>query len=835
MQKNKSHVGVSLGAIVVSLALSNAALPATITVDATAQESPQQNNGNCTLAEAMTAANSDSAVDNCTPGNGTDTITLPDHATITLTVVDNTVKGPSGLPAVTSHIIITGNHAIIARTADANAAAFRLFFVETTGQLELSDLTLQHGNAGTNEDGGAVAAHGSLSMQRCVVSDNTAHAGGGVVIDSATNDATVALTDMILEKNTATSVGGGLYQSGGNLTMLRSTIRDNNAQFGAGMYSHSTNHRVFERLAITGNKSSVINGGLFLDAGTVDVVNTTITQNEASLLSGGLLISGAATTLRNSTIANNTAPNGGAGVYDQGNSVITLGNTIVAANVSNSAVNPDCNTTFTSLGHNIFGVSNGCQGHLDSDFINVDPQLAPFVGNDAPGGSHLPLGTNSVAIDAGDVSACVASAASDLSVDQLGKSRYGPCDIGAFEFGTCGDGFLQSTVESCDDGNNINTDACPNTCQLPSCGDGIVQNSEQCDDGNQSNTDACLNGCVLATCGDGLVEFGVEACDQGTKNGSKESCTPKCTIATCGDGFVHFAAFEACDDGNTSDNDACLSSCKEAQCGDGFVQTGVEQCDDGNTQDGDSCPHDCIFHTCGDGVVDPGEQCDDGNNSNDDFCLKTCVFASCGDGFVSAGVEACDEGANNSDHGNCTTACNVAVCSDGLVQTGVEECDDGNPDTGDDCTNDCHSNCGNGQLNATEICDDGNTDNTDACLNSCVAAQCGDGFVNAGTETCDDSNTKNDDGCSSTCQKEIVAPPATEPINPAPDAEKPTPPVAPTTPEDESSTTSVDPATPVAVPAIVDSSTTNNTDAIDTPDTTSASAASGGGCTLVRH
>ena len=48
-------------------------------------------------------------------------------------------------------------------------------------------------------------------------------------------------------------------------------------------------------------------------------------------------------------------------------------------------------------------------------------------------------------------------------------------------------------MEACDDGNQVETDACLNTCVIASCGDGQVQAGEACDDGNEDDGDGCSN------------------------------------------------------------------------------------------------------------------------------------------------------------------------------------------------------------------------------------------------------------------------------------------------------------------------------------------------------
>lgn len=93
----------------------------------------------------------------------------------------------------------------------------------------------------------------------------------------------------------------------------------------------------------------------------------------------------------------------------------------------------------------------------------------------------------------------------------------------------------------------------------PECGDGVTQGNEQCDDGNDVDTDACTNSCRNAVCGDGITQAGVEECDDRNADDT-DACLQTCVAATCGDGKVE-KDVEECDDGNSDDADACKNTC----------------------------------------------------------------------------------------------------------------------------------------------------------------------------------------------------------------------------------------------------------------------------------
>ncbi len=95
------------------------------------------------------------------------------------------------------------------------------------------------------------------------------------------------------------------------------------------------------------------------------------------------------------------------------------------------------------------------------------------------------------------------------------------------------------------------------------CGDGNVDigQTETCDDGNEIDTDECTNVCKQARCGDGIVWAWVETCDDGNSNNG-DGCSNSCKSETCGDGILQ-RDFEECDDGNQASDDGCSECIKD--------------------------------------------------------------------------------------------------------------------------------------------------------------------------------------------------------------------------------------------------------------------------------
>jgi len=112
-------------------------------------------NVDCLIA-AITAAN----------GNGeVNTIQL-DGSTFTLVAAEDSSQGPIGLPTITGNILIEGAGSTIERSSAAGTPEFRLFFIDTAGNLTLNNLTIRNGSLQHQHfiDGGAMLNIGTLTI-----------------------------------------------------------------------------------------------------------------------------------------------------------------------------------------------------------------------------------------------------------------------------------------------------------------------------------------------------------------------------------------------------------------------------------------------------------------------------------------------------------------------------------------------------------------------------------------------------------------------------------------------------------------------------------------------
>lgn len=181
-----------------------------------------------------------------------------------------------------------------------------------------------------------------------------------------------------------------------------------------------------------------------------------------------------------------------------------------------------------------------------------------------------------------------------------GNEENGDECLNRCEVATCGDRYVHVGVEECDDGDDNNNDDCLDNCMLASCGDGFVYlTDEECDDAGESPQ--CDADCTFAVCGDGVINASAgETCEDGDEDDTDE-CPGTCVQAFCGDGFVHAgveACDDGFTDACGSCNANCSGTGTGSVCGDGQLCPETEFCDDNNTNENDGCNASCTGAIC---------------------------------------------------------------------------------------------------------------------------------------------------------------------------------------------------------------------------------------------
>ncbi len=401
--------GIGTATVAVVIAVPMAA--ETITVDI--GDSSMDDDGFCSLREAVSNANSDSQLfsspNECVAGMGADTIVL--SLDVTLDVVDNTTdgNGSNGLPALTSTIVIEGDGHTISR--DGGAAPFRFFYLnDLSSDLTLKDTTLSNGAADV-EFGGAISQLiGEVAIEECTFSGNSADGGGA------------------------------LYWASGTLLVNRSTFADNQASSGGAVRIDISFPPipVFINSVFRGNEAIVDGGGIWSNNGA-SVANSTFVANTAGDRGGAIFWPNQRfPTFDSVTISGNSANTGG-GVYLFTPFLgTTIHNSIISGNTATTSGN-DCgghSFSFIEASNNVFGTlgdDGGCTGFSGTStgnvvatgalgtILEVDGMELPLLADNGGPTQTLALVPDSPAIGIGDATLLPDESSLDVDGDLDGN------------------------------------------------------------------------------------------------------------------------------------------------------------------------------------------------------------------------------------------------------------------------------------------------------------------------------------------------------------------------------------------------------------------------------
>lgn len=286
---------------------------AAATINVTTPDDVIAVNGQCSLREAITAANTDSAFMGCTAGSGADEIVLA--ATEYRFDIDGAGEdaNASGDLDIRSDMTIRGAGADVTRIrGDRDDRVFDIASPATA--VFITGMTIRNGAGALG--GGIFNASGvNLRVEGCSLTGNATTQGGGIA-----SLGTLEVVNSVFHANEATT-GGGIWTGGAGSTRLRNVTFDSNTSLQSGS-------------AASFNAPAVLN-------------NITVSQNTAD----------------------SDFDDVGDGALEI-NALVRISNAIVARNLDLSAggsvtVNPDCAVAagagLNSDGYNLIGVlGNAC-------------------------------------------------------------------------------------------------------------------------------------------------------------------------------------------------------------------------------------------------------------------------------------------------------------------------------------------------------------------------------------------------------------------------------------------------------------------------------------------
>ena len=345
----------------------------------------------CTLREAIAAANADTADDTVRFAPG----------------LVGIIQLAGALPKVSTNLVIEGPGANILTVRRNTGGNYRIFTVSNDTSdgpvVKISGLTISNGMVSggifpANSGAGVFNDNGSVTLSHCTLTGNSASYGGAI---SNVGLAGLTVRNCTLNGNTASFNGGALY----NVCTAPGFA-------GVGM----------ENSTLSGNGSGV-NGGAI--SNYVALSSSTVIQ------------------IKSCTFSGNSATGAGGAIHNQrdtGTATVQIASNIFQTGASGANLVNTGGASLTSSGYNLSNDDGSGFLTATGDQINKNPMLGPLQNNGGPTFTHALL-AGSPAIDKGRSFV--------LTTDQRGvgylrtiddpsilpASGGDNTDIGAFEFG----------------------------------------------------------------------------------------------------------------------------------------------------------------------------------------------------------------------------------------------------------------------------------------------------------------------------------------------------------------------------------------------------------------
>ena len=313
----------------------------------------------CSLADAIQAAQNDSEIGGCPAGDGADTIHLSGDITLA-----------AELPQITSDITIEGGGFAI-----SGGDAFRIFYI-AEGALAINELTLTDGTA---EKGGAIYNDGTLRISDSNFANNAAEYAGGAIF----SDGMLSVTDSNFDNNQA-MIDGGAIESRGVLIISGSNFTNNATDQSVGAGGAIANYGQLNIVDSSfSNNSAGLGGGAILTRDELIISNCRFFSNLSYGDGGAILNLSGQLNIADSSFEGNLAEKGGGAIENYGD---------------RDFPNAQLSITGSTFAGNIAKLTGG--GAISSnDYGSLDIRKSSFTDNQASlfGGAVSSFGELSVA------------------------------------------------------------------------------------------------------------------------------------------------------------------------------------------------------------------------------------------------------------------------------------------------------------------------------------------------------------------------------------------------------------------------------------------------------
>lgn len=457
------------------IAQAPAADAAAIFVDTLADE--LNNDGDCSLREAVQAANTNAAVDDCVAGNSGNNDGI-------IVLLAGTIELSQGLVITEGVTLSGGGWDVLELVRAESATGFSMIEVDLVNDahdFRLSGLAIRDGEPATT--GGAVHLQNAdlVVLENLLIENNLGGAvtnrnfdpappgnvsrvevrgsrfRGNKSLDNGaglylTQVPEVEITGTIFERNEAQAgLGAGTRLSGADTVSITDTVflsnrvigdgSSNGADAGGGLAITSSGQAALSRVTFSRNRGPQGGGALYLSSVDASLDNATIYSNGNAIHVG----TEATLDIAHATFVAN---------YNTGGALQAWGQITVSRSVftPNGGTNVFCGThgdgAIQSGGFNHFATGDLSCGPAGSDRMIDDAKLLP-LGDYGSAVPVMPPDPSSPLVDDADYNDCLSASGLTLPTDARGRPRpvaanggIARCDVGAVEWDPASDDWI---------------------------------------------------------------------------------------------------------------------------------------------------------------------------------------------------------------------------------------------------------------------------------------------------------------------------------------------------------------------------------------------------------